>query len=523
MSQEGAVPPRPADQQPTEAALRFVDVRKHYGRTCALNGVTFDVRPGRIHTLLGGNGSGKSTLIKILAGVESGLGKGTIGVGDSSISDDKTTPEWARDNGIAFVHQDLGLFENLTVAENLVAGAAFPHYRGVVRWKTINSHAEALLAEFGLDVRPRQLVQSLRPAQKTLVAVARALGVSGEQRARILVLDEPTASLPPTEANRLLDALVDFRGRGYAIVYVTHRLDEVLAFGDWVTVLRDGNVVADQESKELQKSDLVELIAGRRLDSVMPERRRQVEARPVLEVKNLSGGPLSDVTLTVNTGEVVGIAGLVGAGRSSLLQCIFGLHRHSGTIQVDGQSTGHGASKAIRCGLAYVPEDRALDGTFSDLPVSTNVVAGHDELYFRSGRYKRRSERAFAGTVIERLAVRTPSPDVPIASLSGGNQQKLVLGRWLRPDTKLLLLDEPTQGVDVGARADIYRQIGELRDNGLGIVLVSSDDEELLGLADRVFVLRGGRVATERARNDITHSWLSHAVHGLAYETEDTS
>jgi len=520
LNREGAVPLQPADQ-PTEAALRFVDVQKHYGPTCALNGVSFDVRHGRIHTLLGGNGSGKSTLIKILAGVESGHGDGTISVGDSSISDDKTTPEWARDNGIAFVHQDLGLFENLTVAENLVAGAAFPHRRGVVRWKAINSHAEALLTEFRLDVRPRQLVQSLRPAQKTLVAVARALGVAGEQRARILVLDEPTASLAPTEANRLLDALVDFRDRGYAIVYVTHRLDEVLDFGDWVTVFRDGDVVADQEATELQKSDLVELIAGRRLDSVMPERHSQVEDRPVLEVRDLSGGPLNDVYLTVNAGEVVGIAGLVGSGRSSLLHCIFGLYRHSGTIHVDGRSLGHGTSRAIRCGLAYVPEDRALDGTFSDLPVSTNAVAGHDELYFQSGRYKRRSEKTFAETVIDRLAIRTPSSDVPISSLSGGNQQKLVLGRWLRPDTKVLLLDEPTQGVDVGARADIYRQVGELRDNGLGIVLVSSDDEELLGLADRIVVFRGGRVATERARADITHSWLSHAVHGLAHETAE--
>lgn len=507
--------------------LRISNVRKQYAQTHALRGVSFNVEPGTIHALLGGNGSGKSTLIKVLAGVEHGAGEGQIALNASTVSDDKTSPEWARDNGLVFVHQDLGLFEGLTVAENLAAGAAFPHRRGIVAWKRIESHAKDLLNEFRIDVRPNDPVAVLRPAQKTLVAVARALGTGAEQRARVLVLDEPTASLPAVEADRLLTSLTEFRDQGYAIIYVTHRLGEVLDVGDRVTVLRDGNVVADRDVKGLSKPDLIELVAGRRLGSVFPDRSAQ-PGDVVLSVRGLRGGPLQDFDLDVRAGEIVGIAGLVGSGRSSVLRSIYGLHPRQGTVTVHRTQTKNGSRNAIRDGLAYVPEDRALDGVFGHLSISVNVAASHDHEYLGTGWHKSHKERTFAASVIDRLGVKAPSPSVPVASLSGGNQQKVVLGRWLRPSTKVLLLDEPTQGVDVGARSDIYSQIGKLRDQGLGIILVSSDEEELLGLADQIVVLQRGVIIEQRRSQEATSTWLSHAVHGLNHdelnhdEVEDT-
>lgn len=504
------------------AGLELIDVSKRYGSTRALKGVSFVVRPGSIHTLLGGNGSGKSTLVKILAGVEAGAGEGTIRFGDVEISDARTSPEWARDAGIAFVHQDLGLFENLTVAENMVVGAAFPARWGVVRWAGIKRHAQSLLDEFGIDAKPDDLVGSLRPAQKTLVAVARALSAVEGTRARALVLDEPTATLPAAEAARLMEALLHFRDQGYAIIYVTHRLDEVLGIGDRVTVFRDGSVVADRAVEGLGKTDLIELIAGRRMTSVFPDRTSPEDGEVVLAARGMRGGPLTGVDLVVRAGEVVGIAGLVGSGRTSLLQCIFGLHRYEGAVTLDDEPVPPDARSAIERGIGYVPEDRAL-GAFGERSIAFNAVASHDDQYFGAVSYSPRRERAFGASIIERLAVKAPGPAAPVASLSGGNQQKVMIGRWLRPTTRLLLLDEPTQGVDVGARADIYQEIGQLRSQGLAIVLVSSDDEELLGLSDRIAVLRSGRVAAVRHHSEVTRTWLSHAVHGIDHDGAELS
>jgi ribose transport system ATP-binding protein len=506
--------PSSAIAAPAGTSLSFSGVSKIYGSTQALDSVGFDVRPGQIHALLGGNGSGKSTLIKILAGVEAGEGHGQISVGESTVSDAKTSPEWARDNHIRFVHQDLGLFENLTVAENLLVGAAFPHRNGVVNWRDIAGVAQELIDEFGIKATPQDTVADLRPAQKTLVAVARALRGRRNTHSGFLVLDEPTASLPAAEADSLLQSLRQLRDQGQAIIYVSHRLDEILDISDTLTVLRDGRVMADRPTEGLTKADLIQLIAGRQISSVFPDHPPR-KSGELLTVDGLTGGPLVDVSIKVAPGEVLGIAGLVGSGRTSLLQMLFGLHPHtSGSIKLSGKVLQPAIASSIKQGLAYVPEDRSLDGAFGNLSVSVNAAAGHDSEYF-TGSYRHRSERSFASAIIQRLAVRTAGPEAPVGSLSGGNQQKVMIGRWLRPSTRVLLLDEPTQGVDVGARSDIYQEIGRLREEGLGIILVSSDEEELLGLSDTIVVLRRGRVAAVRNWQEANATWLSHEVHGI--------
>jgi ABC-type sugar transport system ATPase subunit len=497
-------------------ALEVRDVRKEYGSTCALNGVSFRVKARRIHALLGGNGSGKSTFIKILAGVENGTAEGNISVRGESVSPAKTSPEWARDHGISFVHQDLGLFDSLTVAENLFVGAGFPHWRGTVRWHALMIRARRLLDDLQIAVDPGVIVQRLRPAQRTLIAVARALRGRSDDDSGLLVLDEPTASLPATECQWLLDALARLRDRGQTILYVTHRLDEVLRVADDITVFRDGDVVETRPVAGLSQRTLNELIAGRPLDSVFPSADLVAsESDVLLSATGIGGGPLSGASVTVRRGEIVGIAGLAGSGRTSLLESIFGLHPRCGAVLVNGRPLTGGVDQAIERGLAYVPADRLAEGAFIDLSVAVNTAAGHDRDFFARGVYHARRERQAARSLIERLGIKAGGSDAPIGSLSGGNQQKVMLARWLHPTTKVLLLDEPTQGVDVGARADIYAEIAQLRNEGLGILLVSSDDEELLGLADTVVVLRQGRVAARRPRSSVDRAWLTEAVHGI--------
>ena len=494
--------------------LVLSSVSKTYPGMRALDRVSLTIGQGRFHALLGGNGSGKSTLIKVLAGVVHGDGGGTITVDGVSIGDGANSPEWAQKNGLSFVHQDLGLFEDLSVAENLFVGVDFPNVAGVISWRRIYRDAEQLLDRFGLKVSPRAATSSLRPSEKTLVAVARALRGRENQRQGVLVLDEPTARLPTSEAGALIEALSRLCTKGQSILYVTHRLEEVLRAAAAVTILRDGRVVASKVARGLTKPDLVGLIAGREFGAIYPDRRAVRGAKPVLEVRNLTGGQARSLDFDVFPGEVLGIAGLIGSGRSSLLKMLFGLLPYtSGSVVLNGVRLPAGVAAAVAAGMAFVPEDRVGDAAFGDLSVVSNLSAAHPKLFQRAGLYDETREKRDAASVIGRLRIRLPSSDAPLLSLSGGNQQKVILGRWLRQGTSLLLLDEPTQGVDVGARADIYLEISKAREAGLGVVMVSSDDDEVLGLADRVMVLNRGRVVAAATWPNLDASWLSHHSH----------
>jgi len=496
------------------SSLVLSSVSKTYPGMRALDRASLTIEQGQFHALLGGNGSGKSTLIKMLAGVVHGDGEGTITVDGATVGDASNTPEWAQQHSLSFVHQDLGLFEDLSVAENLFVGVDFPNIAGLISWRQIYKDAEQLLDRFDLKISPKAATSSLRPSEKTLVAVARALrGREGREQG-VLVLDEPTARLPTNEASTLIEALRQLCAKGQSILYVTHRLEEILAVADAVTVLRDGRIVASKAARGLTKPDLISLIAGRDFGAIYPDRRSVRGSKPVLEVRNLSGGQVSSIGFDVFAGEILGIAGLIGSGRSSLLKMLFGLLPYaSGSLVLNGVRLPAGVASAIAAGVAYVPEDRVRDAAFGDLSVISNLSAAHLQQFQRSGLYDERRERRDATSVISRLRIRLPSPDAPILSLSGGNQQKVILGRWLRRSTSLLLLDEPTQGVDVGARADIYLEISKARESGLGVVMVSSDDDEVLGLADRVMVLGRGRVVASASWPHLDASWLSHHSH----------
>jgi ribose transport system ATP-binding protein len=483
----------------TAAALTVRNVSKSFAGTRALDGVGFAVAPGSVHALLGGNGSGKSTLIKILSGVYRGEPGGSIAVGDVAVETDRMTPQLARELGLRFVHQDTGVFQELTVAENIALVNGFGGRAGQVPWKSLRRRARALLDRFEIDADPDQPMAMLRPADQTMVAIARALEDDGVGLST-LVLDEPTASLPRHEVEVLLAAVRACAAAGQTIVFVSHRIDEVLAIADAVTVLRDGRDVFTHTADGLSEDELVRQIVGRPLQAVFPRPPEPADDVALLEVSQLSGGPLRDVSFTVRHGEVVGLAGLLGSGRTELLRMVFGAFpRAGGRIMLGGEEIApRDAAAAMRLGIAYVPEDRKLDASFAELSVRANLSAARVGAYRSRGRFRHDRERADARADIERFGIRTAGDSAPLASLSGGNQQKVVLARWLRTAPRLLLLDEPTSGIDVGARADVFAVIDAAVADGLTVLLVSSDFEELSRVVDRVLVLADGRIVADR-------------------------
>ncbi|MFF5113210.1 sugar ABC transporter ATP-binding protein [Streptosporangium sp. NPDC000509] len=503
------------------SALALAGVTKSFPGMRALDDVTFSITPGRFHSLVGGNGSGKSTLIKILAGVYRADPGGTITVGPHSRDADGITPAWSHQAGIRFVHQDLGLFGALSVTENLL-GRDLPRMYGAIDWRRAHDEAQSVLDRLGVPVTARRSVHDLRPAEATLVAISRGLRDADTTGVNLLVLDEPTARLPHAEVDELLDRLDALVADGQTILYVSHRLDEVLDHSHSVTVLRDGVHRTTRSMEGLDRRQLTSLIVGE--ERGILEKRASAKAdraaAPILRVEGLTGGPLRGVDLEVRPGEIVAVAGLVGSGRTSLLETIFGVHGYAaGRVVLGDRPIRRGRiGAAIRNGVAYVPEDRARHSAFRDLGLEMNLSAAGLDRYQRKGFFRRRQELRDAVSDIARFSIRTAAPDTAMVNLSGGNQQKAVLARWLRQDPKLLLLDEPTQGVDVGARAEIYDQITDVARGGAGVLLVSSDLDELLHLADRVYVLDGGTPIACATGSDITRDWVVHALFNSAEE-----
>ena len=502
------------------AGLTVRNLSKHFGANTALDDVSLELGKGEVGALLGGNGSGKSTLIKILAGVHAGEPGGRIAVGNNEIAPDQITPAWSRAAGLSFVHQDLGLFDVMTVAENLFVGGGYVRRRGAIDWRAMRRRAQATLDELGIDVRADVPLAGLRPADRTLVAIARALHGRESFHDGVLVLDEPTARLPAPEVELLLAALRSYADQGQTILYVSHRLEEVFVLARSATVLRDGRVVASRELTGLNEQQLVRMIVGRALSETAPVASERRTGPPVLELRGVSAGPVHDVSLELGPGEVLGIAGLVGSGRTSLLEAIYGAQPiQSGTVLLDGiEMTRHSISRAINAGLSYVPEDRAAQGAFLSLGVPENLSAADPGRYVRRLLFRHGAERANAAEVVAKFGIRTPAVTAPLAMLSGGNQQKTIVARWLQRTPKVLLLDEPTQGVDVGARADIYAQIRGAARDGAAAIIVSSDFDELLLLADRIVVLTDGRIAGSAPTNSIDRHWLAERVFAIPQE-----
>ena len=493
--------------------LEVEHVSKAFGATQALDDVSLDLKKGSVHALLGGNGSGKSTLIKLLAGVEP-ADAGQLAIRDERHDLHSMTPALAREAGLHFVHQQRSTFAQLTVAENLAIGHGFETGAGGrIEWRRARRRAGEVLERFQIEARPDQELGELGPATQTMVAIARALQDQDSDGEGVLLLDEPTASLPAPEVKLLLDALRRYADAGQAIVYVTHRLEEVFAVADRATLLRDGRVVGDVEPSQLDHEGLVELMMGRTVEQIERLRGRP-EGRTILSARGLSAGSLSELDLDVCEGEIVGIGGLIGSGRSTLLKALFGVRPlRAGEVRLDGEPRTIAAPPdAMAAGFAYVPEDRQADAAFPELSVGENLSLTVVSEYWQRGVISRRRERRDTRELLGSFLITAESDEAPLRSLSGGNQQKVVLARWLRRQPRILLLDEPTQGVDVGARAEIYELIHGAVADGAAALVSSSDFEELARICDRVVVLRKGRAVAELSGEQLDAEEIARAA-----------
>lgn len=473
--------------------LAFRQITKSFGAVRALRGVDLEVRAGEVHALLGENGAGKSTLIKVATGAHA-PDSGAIELGGETLA--RLDPALARRRGIACIYQQPALFPELSVAENLALRLEPASGWRRVAWSKRQSLAVDLLARIGADINPAREVGTLSMPEQQLVEIASAIGAG----ARVVIMDEPTASLTRHEQERLFGIVNTLRREGVAVIYISHRLEEILALADRVTVLRDGRSVASCTRAEVDEASLIRLMVGRDVAQLYPP--SESAPGPVrLELRALccraAGG--RPVSLRVHAGEVYGLAGLVGAGRTELARTIFGLTpADAGELWVDGSLVGIGSpQEAIARGLAYVPEDRRRHGVVLELPIEQNVSLAAWRRLFPLGWLRRKRERGEAERFVRALSIRTPDTESPAAHLSGGNQQKVALARWLATRPGILILDEPTQGVDVGAKSEIHRLVRRFAAEGMAVVLISSDLPEILGMSDRIGVMRGGELVAE--------------------------
>ena len=492
------------------AYLEFRKITKRFPGVLALDEVSFTVERGTCHALIGENGAGKSTLGKILAGVYT-ADSGQILLEGRAIA--PASPLAARELGVAMVHQELAFCPNLSVAENLCLGD-LPLRAGFLDRAALRARARTMLATVGADLDPDTLIGTLSTGREQLVQIAAAVGTG----AQIIVMDEPTSSLSAAETAELFRLIRTLKARGLTLIYVSHRMEELFALCDHITVLRDGRHIATEPIPATQPNRVVSQMIGRELRAHTPAHLAR-ELGPVrLDVKNLSSaGAFNEINLNVRAGEIVGVAGIVGAGRSELVQAIFGLDPAvSGHIWVDDQPLALGSIEhALTAGLGLVPEDRKRQGLILGLNCRENTALAALPLLTRLGFVRRKAERALASKYAQRLRVKTPSLEALTAGLSGGNQQKIALAKWLARDCDVLLIDEPTRGVDVGAKAEIYQLLDELACEGKALLVVSSELPELIGLCRRIIVLRAGRIAGEVARAAFSEATLMQLMAGV--------
>ncbi|MFG2626236.1 sugar ABC transporter ATP-binding protein [Streptomyces sp. NPDC048473] len=502
---------------PEPPLLTMSGITKSFPGVRALDGVDLEVQAGEVHCLLGQNGAGKSTLIKVLAGAHQPDGGEITWRGEPAAL---RSPIAAMRLGIATIYQELDLVEGLSVAENVFLGHEPTTARFVVRTREGRTAAAALLKRLGHpEIDPARAVGELSAAQQQIVSMARALS----HDVRLIVMDEPSAALDPDEVDNLFRIVAALTADGVAVVYISHRLEEIRRIGDRVTVLKDGRAVAvGLPAKSTPTRDIVAMMTGRNVEYVFPPRTTDIAgaavAEPVLKVEGLTRkGEFAPVDLELRPGEIVGLAGLVGSGRSEILETVYGARKPSaGRVTVAGRQLQPGSvSAAVAAGIGLAPEERKAQALLMLESVTRNVSVSSMSRFSRAGWMDRGAERRAARAATRELSLRPDNPDTPVRTLSGGNQQKAVLARWLLRGCRVLLLDEPTRGVDVGARAELYAVIRRLADEGLAVLLVSSEVPEVLGLADRVLVLREGRVVhTADARELDEHRVLDLVMEG---------
>ena len=489
--------------------IRMVQISKSFLGTHAVRGVDLDVHAGEVHALVGENGAGKSTLMRVLAGNFSDY-SGDILV--NGAPERIETPRRARQLGVALVHQELSLVPELSVAENMFLGREAPsRIPGLIDRRATDRRAAAILQEVETDVSPRDRVGSLSLAKRQLVEIAQGVSTTP----RVLILDEPTSSLTQPEIDDLFRVVRSAREKRVAILYISHKVPEIFALADRVTVMRDGRKLGSRPVGDWTESELVREMVGRSLTEFFPRQHESSDPTPVLEVRSLSQDPyFEDVSFAVRRGEVLGIYGLIGSGRTRLVKALFGLARAaSGEIRVNGKARRiTGPADGVEAGIALVPEDRRVHGLVDVLGVGTNLTLARLKNLCTASFVRRADEQALVVANMRDLNIRAASTKTPVSALSGGNQQKVVLGKWLNTEPSLLILDEPTRGIDVGAKAEVRQRIDALAAKGMAVLLISSELPEIMGMSDRILVMRNGRIVTEFARPEFTEEAIGAAA-----------
>lgn len=491
--------------------LQVREVSKQFPGVRALHNVNLTLHRGEVLAVVGENGAGKSTLMKILAGVQT-PDSGGIQIDGRAVYIDSVNK--AFDNGIALIHQELNLADNLEVGANIYLGRE-PHKFGLIDRKRLNRNAQRMLERVGLDVAPTATVSTLSIGRQQMVEIAKALSID----ARILIMDEPTSSLSSHEAEQLFRVIKDLRASGVSVIYISHRLGEVKELADRVVVLQDGENAGELPREEISHDNMVRMMVGRDVSQFYARQQHEI-GEAVLQVEDLvtPTWPQHALSFSVRRGEIVGVAGLVGAGRTEMLRTLFGIDRPlRGTVQLNGKSIKlESPVDAIRAGMALVPEDRKQHGLIVDMAVRANIgLAGLRYKQRPLGFLNQAAETADTTEMIRKLRIKTPSAEQIARYLSGGNQQKVVLGKWLALGPSLLLLDEPTRGIDVGAKQEIYRLMEELAEQGMSILFVSSELEEILGMSDRTIVMHEGRITGELTRAQLSEEAIMQLATGI--------
>lgn len=478
--------------------LEFRKIRKEFPGVVAVNDVSFDIRKGEVHIVIGENGAGKSTLVKMVSGIY------PIGGGEIYLEGERYIPTNVVDaqaHGVNMIHQELNMMVNRTVAQNVFIGRE-PHKGLLVDERKMNADCKALLDSIEIDIAPTTMVRDLSIAQQQMVEVAKALSTNN----KLLIMDEPTSSLTQKEIDELFRITRKLRSEGVAIVYISHRMQELLEIGDRVTVMRDGCYVGTRNVKDITMDDLIPMMVGRKIENVY-NREYNEPGKEVLRTNDLEGYRFRHVNIHANEGEIVGFAGLVGAGRTELVKALFGYDPIlSGEVYLNGKklkTRGHCPARAVRDGIALLPEDRKSEGLLLDMSIKENIAIANFRRMFKNGVVRTKQVNQLAHESVKKLRIATTSIEKKVFNLSGGNQQKVVIAKWLATDSGLIIFDEPTRGIDVGAKSEIYSIMNDLAKKGNAIIMISSDLPELLGVADRVYVMKDGEITGEVPHTDM--------------------
>lgn len=488
--------------------LQMKDISKEFPGVLALNNVNLELNNGEVLALLGENGAGKSTLIKILSGAYQ-QDKGEIYI--EGKLQNYFTPKEANEQGISIIYQELNYLNDLTVAENIYLNRWPKSKTNRIDWKKLHNDAKQILNTLEVDISTTRFLRDLSVAEKQLVEIARALS----QNMKILVMDEPTSALSEKETDKLMELVKKLKKNGKGIIYITHRLDELFLIADRVLVMRDGERVGNIKMGEAKREELVQLMVGRKIESFYPKRIIE-KKQTVLELKGITTDYLKDISFSVRAGEILGIFGLMGSGRTELARCIFGTQKiKSGLIEINGKARSITKPKdAIDNGIGYVTSDRKKDGLILIQSVKENIMTASVDKYASPFKINKKAEVEIASKWKDKLHIKTPSINAEANGLSGGNQQKVVLAKWLATNPKVLVLNEPTRGIDVGSKSEIYTLMEDFCEEGLGIVMISSELPEILQLADRVIVMCEGKIRAEFSKDEMSQEKLMHGAIG---------